>query len=185
MSLPQISLDPATVKALPRGRLVVSVDSHGKTNGAKGLKVVAELAGEERVYFLKITEGKQAINMAVGEWEDWFLRQFRLNIQWEQYVRGPDPEMEQLVAEFSTKVIPRLLRPLQTGGRNIKPSLCHADIEHGNIHLDLQTQEPIIFDPCCVYGHHEFELGMFRGPNYGWGREFIEEYLKEIPPSEP
>lgn len=26
---------------------------------------------------------------------------------------------------------------------------------------------------------------MFRGPNYGWGREFMEEYLKEIPPSEP
>lgn len=94
-------------------------------------------------------------NAWCDRWEDWFLRQFRLDIQWEQYVRGPDPEMEQLVAEFSAKVIPRVLRPLQTGGRNINPSLCHADIEHGNIHIDLQTQEPIIFDPCCVYGHHE------------------------------
>ncbi|KAM0327183.1 hypothetical protein ACHAQA_006315 [Verticillium albo-atrum] len=54
-------------------------------------------------------------------WEDWFGRQFRMDIQFEQSVRGPDPEMDELFEVFVTKVIPRLLRPLQTGGRSIKP----------------------------------------------------------------
>jgi protein-ribulosamine 3-kinase len=29
------------------------------------------------------------------------------------------------------------------------------------------------------------ELGMFRGPRYGWSDEYMEEYLKEMQPSEP
>lgn len=39
----------------------MSVDNHGKTNWAKGLKVVAELAGEERAYFLKVRTYSQHI----------------------------------------------------------------------------------------------------------------------------
>ena len=88
-------------------------------------------------------------------WEDWFARQFRMDVQFEQSVRGPDPEMDGLLEEFVAKVIPRLLRPLQTGGRSIKPGLVHTDIWHGNIHRDRASQEPIVFDACCVYGHHE------------------------------
>lgn len=88
-------------------------------------------------------------------WEDWFARQFRMDVQFEQSVRGADPEMDGLLEEFVAKVIPRLLRPLQAGGRSIKPGLVHTDIWHGNIHRDRASQEPIVFDACCVYGHHE------------------------------
>ena len=138
-------------------------------------------------------------------WEDWFARQFRMDVRFEQSVRGPDPDMDGLLEEFVRKVIPRLLRPLQTGGRSIRPSLVHTDIWHGNIHRDRASGEPIVFDACCVYGHHEseltpkvrllseegpadsavVELGMFRGGNYGWDPEYMEEYLKKTPPSEP
>lgn len=88
-------------------------------------------------------------------WEDWFARQFRMDIRFEQSVRGPDPEMNELFEEFVEKVVPRLLRPLQTGGRSIKPTLVHTDIWHGNIHRDRASQKPVVFDACCIYGHHE------------------------------
>lgn len=29
------------------------------------------------------------------------------------------------------------------------------------------------------------ELEMFRGQYYGWGQEYMQEYLKEVQPSEP
>lgn len=34
----------------------MSVDNHGKTNWAKGLKVEVEVDGEEKAYFLKVRE---------------------------------------------------------------------------------------------------------------------------------
>lgn len=94
-------------------------------------------------------------NVWCDKWEDWFARQFRMDIDFEQSLRGPDPEMDELLEPFIEKVIPRLLRPLQTGGRSINPSLVHTDIWHENIHRDRTSQKPIIFDACCVYGHHE------------------------------
>ncbi|KAK8065179.1 hypothetical protein PG997_011926 [Apiospora hydei] len=45
-------------------------------------------------------------------WEEFFDRQFKKEIAWEQTVRGEDAEMEHLAEEFFDKVIPRLLRPL-------------------------------------------------------------------------
>ncbi|KAK8032310.1 hypothetical protein PG990_002044 [Apiospora arundinis] len=73
-------------------------------------------------------------------WEEFFSRQFKKEIAWEQSVRGEDAEMEQIAEEFFAKVIPRLLRPLQTEGRSIKPVLCHGDLWHGNIEFDVATQ---------------------------------------------
>lgn len=29
------------------------------------------------------------------------------------------------------------------------------------------------------------KLGMFTGQNYGWGPEYMEEYLRQVPPSKP
>jgi len=96
-------------------------------------------------------------NAWTDSWEEWFTRQFRMDV--EQCIGGPDGEIDdELLEQFCTKVIPRLLRPLQTGGRTIKPSLCHTDIWHGNVHLDKLAKVPIIFDACCVYGHHESEI---------------------------
>lgn len=97
-------------------------------------------------------------NRWCDRWEDWFSRQFRMDIRLEQSRRGPDPEMDRLFEEFAGKVIPRLLRPLQTGGRNIKPSLVHTDVWYGNIQRDRVSQKPLLFDASCVYGHHESEL---------------------------
>ncbi|SPO01576.1 uncharacterized protein DNG_04249 [Cephalotrichum gorgonifer] len=55
------------------------------------------------------------INDWCDTWEEWFSRQFRSDIAWEQSIAGPDPEFDRVADEFFEKVIPRLLRPLETG----------------------------------------------------------------------
>lgn len=88
-------------------------------------------------------------------WEEWYGRQLRSDINWEQSVRGVDSDFNQVADEFFVKVIPRLLRPLQSGGRSIKPTLVHGDIWHGNAQVDMDTSQVILFDACCCYAHNE------------------------------
>ncbi|KAK7754392.1 hypothetical protein SLS62_003685 [Diatrype stigma] len=95
------------------------------------------------------------INEWTNNWEEFFTRLFRSNLEYVQRERGEDPELVQIAEAFIEKIIPRLLRPLQTGGRNIKPALCHGDLWDGNIQIDVETQQPILFDSCCFYGHNE------------------------------
>ncbi|KAK4214682.1 Fructosamine kinase-domain-containing protein [Rhypophila decipiens] len=117
-------------------------------------------------------------NSWTDSWEEWFTRQFKLDVKFEQSVRGPDPEMDnELLEEFCKKVIPRLLRPLQTEGRAIKPCFVHTDIWHGNVHFDRESEVPIVFDA--------LELEMFHHPRYGWGPEYLQAYIDLMPASEP
>jgi protein-ribulosamine 3-kinase len=88
-------------------------------------------------------------------WEEFFARQFRAELIWEASVRGRNDKLEQLLKSLFDKVIPRLLRPLQTGGRSIKPVLCHGDLWYGNVEVDVNTEELILFDSCAVYAHNE------------------------------
>jgi protein-ribulosamine 3-kinase len=88
-------------------------------------------------------------------WEEFFTRTFRSSINFESSVHGQTAEIDDLAEKMITKVIPRLIRPLETGGKSIKPCLCHGDLWHGNVGVDRNTNEPIIFDPCCVYAHYE------------------------------
>ncbi|KAB5566765.1 Fructosamine/Ketosamine-3-kinase [Coniochaeta sp. 2T2.1] len=114
-------------------------------------------------------------------WEAWFSREFAQTLRNYYLRRGEDCELVHLYSEFSDKIIPRLLRPLETGGRSIKPTLCHTDLWHGNAAVGRETQECIIFDPCCLY----VDLGFFRTEKYGWNTAYIEEYAKLMQPSEP
>ena len=73
----------------------------------------------------------------------------------EEKSQGPDEEMQQLCDKVLTKVVPRLLRPLETGGRSIQPRLVHGDIWDGNVSTSTETDSPVIFDATCIYGHNE------------------------------
>ncbi|KAK3941412.1 hypothetical protein QBC46DRAFT_458299 [Diplogelasinospora grovesii] len=112
-------------------------------------------------------------------WEEFWTREFRSGLNYAQRMRGEDPELVEVADEFIEKVVPRLLRPLQTGGRNIKPSLCHGDLWDGNIQIDKETREPILFDPCPFYGHNEMDLQCMRGARYTIGVDFVELYEKD------
>ena len=64
-----------------------------------------------------------------ASWEEFFTRLFRANLEYARRARrargeDDDPELDSIAEEFVRKVIPRLLRPLQSGGRSIKPTLC-------------------------------------------------------------
>lgn len=51
------------------------------------------------------------------------------------------------------KVIPRLLEPLQSDGRSIKPCLIHGDLEVENSATDITTGEPFVFNAGSFYGN--------------------------------
>lgn len=118
-------------------------------------------------------------------WEEFWTREFRSGLEYAQRMLGNDTELVDVAEEFIDKVVPRLLRPLQTGGRSIKPSLCHGDLWYGNVQLDVDTKQPVLFDPCPFYGHNEMDLQCMRGARYAAGLEFVTSYKKEIGASEP
>lgn len=94
-------------------------------------------------------------NEWTDSWEEFWGRQFRSDVAYAQRVYGKDEDLDTLTEEFIQKVVARLLRPLQTGGRSIKPSLCHGDLWDGNVQMDADTGRTILFDPCAFYGHAE------------------------------
>lgn len=84
------------------------------------------------------------------------------------------------------KVIPRLLEPLQSEGRTIKPCLVHGDLWDGNTATDMNTGEPFIFDAGSFYAHNEYELGNWRAARHRLSvPAYVESYKRNFPPSEP
>lgn len=88
-------------------------------------------------------------------WEEYFVRSTRVLLDLEQASQGRNEEILALAKPFFEKVVPRLLRPLETGGRKIRPALIHGDLWHGNASMDGETDEPIIFDAASFYAHNE------------------------------
>ena len=105
--------------------------------------------------------------------------------EFEKAAHGPNQEMETLKQALFTKVIPRLLRPLETGGRTIQPCLIHSDLWPGNAMLDADTGETMVFDSCAFWGHNEAEMGSWRAERYLLGRPYVEEYVRVMGVSEP
>ena len=106
-------------------------------------------------------------------------------LELEEEAQGPSADLQALYVPFYEKVIPRLLRPLETGGRHIEPCLVHGDLWYGNASTDLGTDLPIVFDACCFYAHDEYEMGTWRPVRYKLGRPYMEAYHKFFPISAP
>ncbi|KAL8673456.1 MAG: hypothetical protein Q9168_002123 [Polycauliona sp. 1 TL-2023] len=143
-------------------------------------------------------------NSWCDSWEEWYARALKRILEEEEKSHGPDEELAILTTAMFEKVIPRLLRPLETGGRRIQPCLIHSDLWPGNVKPDAVTDEPMFFDSCAFWGHNEgvfaperfrnspFEtdqstadLGPWRAPRYRLGRSYMDEYHKHIPISAP
>lgn len=118
-------------------------------------------------------------------WEEYFIRTSRVLIQLEQEAQGPNEEIVMLSERLFEKVVPRLLRPLETSGRSIRPALIHGDLWHGNASMDSDTDEPIIFDAASFYAHNEYELAVWRQP---WNKikgAYRTRYYSHFPQSQP
>lgn len=103
--------------------------------------------------------GKHASdNTWCDTWEEFFTRSTKDTMEGELAIHGPDEELQELSEKIITKVIPRLIRPMESEGRRIQPALLHGDLWHGNWSVDNATEEPVLYDPCCFYGHNECKL---------------------------
>jgi protein-ribulosamine 3-kinase len=91
------------------------------------------------------------------KWETFFSKSMKWALELEIEAKGLDPEFDMLVPVIFDKVIPRLLRPLESDGRSVKPSLVHGDLWYANSGIDTDTGESLVFDACCFYAHNECE----------------------------
>ncbi|KAI0813425.1 Fructosamine kinase-domain-containing protein [Xylaria sp. FL0064] len=120
-----------------------------------------------------------------ASWEAFFTRNLRFALDLEIATRGPDPEFDTLLPVLFDTVIPRLLRPLESEGRSVKPSLVHGDLWYANSGIDESTGESLIFDACCFYAHNEYEFGQWRPVCNRFGAEYLNAYHDYIQISAP
>jgi protein-ribulosamine 3-kinase len=118
-------------------------------------------------------------------WEIFWAQQMKSLLDQEEALNGPDDEFIKIKYAYFNAVIPRLLRPLETHGRSIKPCLIHSDLWPGNIKPRVDEFEICVFDACAYWGHNEADLGSCRNPEWGFGKTYLEAYWKHIPISEP
>lgn len=91
-------------------------------------------------------------------WEQCLTRCFKEAFAAEEQAQGPDPELTRMREALFTKVIPRLIRPMETAGRHVEPILCHGDLWDRNASIDAATGQPKIFDPTPIWAPNECEL---------------------------
>lgn len=105
-------------------------------------------------------------NTWTDTWEEFYTRGMvrMLQLEEESHNSGPSggsgacQELRQVAKPFLEKVIPRLLRPLETNGRSIQPVLLHGDLWIGNVAARKDTGEVIMFDASAFWGHNECTL---------------------------
>lgn len=68
---------------------------------------------------------------------------------------GRCEELENYLPGLFEKVIPRLLRPLETNRNIVTPVLVNGDLWCGNASMRLEDHAPIIFDPRSFWAHNE------------------------------
>jgi protein-ribulosamine 3-kinase len=98
---------------------------------------------------------------------------------------GPDPQFERAFQDLQEHAIPQVLEPLQAEGRVLKPCLIHGDLWEENSGTNLASDQPVVFDAAVMYAHNEFELGMWRRDVVRFGKAYVRQYLRHMPPSEP
>ncbi|KAI0378272.1 Fructosamine kinase-domain-containing protein [Hypomontagnella monticulosa] len=119
-------------------------------------------------------------------WEEFFANGLRHILKIRQERAGPNAELAALLPPLFDKVIPRLLRPLESNGRKILPSLVHGDLWYGNAGIiDEGTEEGIVYDPASFWAHNEYELGNWRPERNKFTRRYFQAYHSHIPKSDP
>lgn len=118
-------------------------------------------------------------------WEEFFAQLMRAMFAFEEAAHGQDKRLDYLKAAIFEKVIPRLLRPLESEGRSIQPCVVHSNVWPGNMMIEEDTDRVVLFDSCAYWGHNEADLGTWRAPRYRLGRPYIREYQKVVQIDEP
>ncbi|KAL2132433.1 hypothetical protein VTI74DRAFT_3802 [Chaetomium olivicolor] len=206
----RIEVDANILRTLPVGVTVSWIATYGVNFWALSSEPdTIQHGGQGKRNFLKVYTTSRALDIVPGEFESTQLLAavlptssprllsterapshngkfgFHVTTFSELASHGPDEEFQKLSEKILTKVIPRLIRPMETDGRRIQPVLLHGELWHGNVSVDNATDEPVLYDPCCFYGHNEYDLGMWRASRYLTNRAHVREYFKRVKPSEP
>ena len=99
----------------------------------------------------------QITNCWEDSWSTLFQRQLAHMVALDQEKNGQWGEFKILCDLILEKVVPRLLEPLQSEGRSIKPCLIHGDLWDENTATDMDTGEPFVFDAGSMYGTTTFQ----------------------------
>jgi len=128
----------------------------------------------------------QATDFWDDSWEVVFRKQLSHMVDLDKETSGGWPEFHRVCNLILEKVVPRLLRPLQSDGRKIRPCLIHGDLWDEKTATDMETGEPFMFDAASFYAHNEYEMGNWRGHRYKLSNKiFIKHYKRLFPVSEP
>ena len=125
------------------------------------------------------------------EWEEsWavFYRKLLIGVcKLDLETNGPWPELERATEQVANKIIPRLLGTLQAEGRQIKPCIIHGDLWEGNMGINKETGDSLLFDAGSYYAHNEMELGHWRCEFSSVFRSeiYTQHYLRNYPAVEP
>ncbi|KNG45164.1 fructosamine kinase [Stemphylium lycopersici] len=105
-------------------------------------------AGMKFGYHVTTHNGKLAQdNTWTSTWEEYFVRNMKRMLEHDEKEGGERPqEIKELLPPLFDKVIPRLLRPMEMDGREVKPSLIHGDLWYGNTSTDHENNAPIVRD---------------------------------------
>ncbi|KAK6829697.1 hypothetical protein PG987_010281 [Apiospora arundinis] len=198
-------VDPHVLALLPEDCQIVWANTRGASFWAVNYKIVVQPSGEEveKSYFMKVFLHERGREMVEAEYEstkawqpsqrqqvvrhleEWFTRAMKSTMEIELQVQGPHPELKILNEKILTRVIPRLLRPMETNGRKIKPALVHGDLWHGNVGVDNGTGVPVLYDCGSFYGHNEFDFSCWRAERYQTNRAHADAYFRIAEKSEP
>ncbi|KAI1356445.1 Fructosamine kinase-domain-containing protein [Xylaria sp. FL0043] len=119
-------------------------------------------------------------------WEHFFASGLKHVLKIREERGGQCHELDELLPDMFEKVIPRLLRPLETGGNTIKPSLVHGDLWCGNAAItDEESEDGIVYDPASFWGHNEYELGNWRPERNKFSQKYFNAYHSHFPKSQP
>jgi len=99
-------------------------------------------------------------NSWADSWETLYTRGMHRIFSYETAAQGRSEELDSLTVDLLGKVIPRLLRPLETCGERIRPSLLHGDLQIRNVKTDKDDLKPIFFDAGSFWGHNECESSL-------------------------
>jgi protein-ribulosamine 3-kinase len=89
-------------------------------------------------------------------WEEFFSRGLRHVLKVRETRAGRNLDLEDVLPPLFEKVIPRLLRPLESHGRRVRPSLVHGDLWCGNTGItNDSSEEGIVYDPSSFWAHNE------------------------------
>ena len=120
-------------------------------------------------------------------WVDYYVQLLRGAMRLDTEINGKWKNLTQCVDRLISHVVPKVLGPLESNGRTVKPCLIHGNLWDGNIGTAFETGEVYVFAASAHYAHNEMEVAMWRGTvnKMVSSKVYLNNYLSRTGISEP